>query len=138
MRKQRAGFTFVLCQDEGEAGLLPGSKIQETERRIMDERTFQKRFASLLEGIGDLPVEAQESLMRWSDTDVQTQSRSQFLDSLDALRMGLTYVVFDLEATRRENRFLRRLLDDEAAARSDARDREQDGEGEGESVHDEE
>lgn len=104
----------------------------------MDERTFQKRFASLLEGIGDLPVEAQESLMRWSDTDVQTQSRSQFLDSLDALRMGLTYVVFDLEATRRENRFLRRLLDDEAAARSDARDREQDGEGEGESFHDEE
>lgn len=103
----------------------------------MDERTFQKRFASLLEGIGDLPVEAQESLMRCTDTDVQTQTPSAFLDALDALRMGLTYVVFDLEATRRENRFLRRLLEDEAAARSDAREREQDGEGEGESFHDE-
>ena len=75
--------------------------------------------------------------MRCTDTDVQTQTPSAFLDALDALRMGLTYVVFDLEATRRENRFLRRLLEDEAAARSDAREREQDGEDEGESFHDE-
>ena len=59
------------------------------------------------------------------------------VDVIDALRLGMTYLVFDLEATQRENRYLRRLLEDQARARSDARDREQEDEGDGESFHDE-
>jgi hypothetical protein len=32
-------------------------------------------------------------------------------DSLDHLRLAIKYLVFDLEATKRENRLLRELLD---------------------------
>ena len=32
-------------------------------------------------------------------------------DSLDHLRLSIKYLVFDLEATKRENRLLRELLD---------------------------
>ena len=32
-------------------------------------------------------------------------------DSLDYLRLSVKYLVFDLEATRRENQYLRKLLD---------------------------
>ena len=32
-------------------------------------------------------------------------------ESLDRLRLAIKYLVFDLEATKRENRLLRELLD---------------------------
>jgi hypothetical protein len=36
---------------------------------------------------------------------------SDLQDSLDYLRLSVKYLVFDLEATRRENQYLRKLLD---------------------------
>ena len=36
-------------------------------------------------------------------------------DSLDYLRLSVKYLVFDLEATRRENKYLRGLLDEHGA-----------------------
>lgn len=33
-------------------------------------------------------------------------------DSVDFLRLNIKYLMFDLEATRRENAYLRRLFDD--------------------------
>jgi hypothetical protein len=35
-------------------------------------------------------------------------------ESLDYLRLSIKYLVFDLEATRRENQYLRKLLDRQA------------------------
>ncbi|MHC4982942.1 MAG: hypothetical protein ACYTF6_07215 [Planctomycetota bacterium] len=32
-------------------------------------------------------------------------------EALDQLRLGLTYLLFDVEATRRENRYLRQMLE---------------------------
>jgi nitric oxide reductase activation protein len=40
-------------------------------------------------------------------------------DSLDQLRLSVKYLVFDLEATRRENRYLRKLLSGDGEAASD-------------------
>ena len=34
------------------------------------------------------------------------------MDALDYFRLGIKYLIFDLEATRRENKFLRRLLEE--------------------------
>ena len=38
-------------------------------------------------------------------------NESNFDASLDHLRLSVKYLVFDLEATRRENQYLRKLLD---------------------------
>ncbi len=41
------------------------------------------------------------------------KSLSDLQDSLDYLRISIKYTVFDLEATRRENTYLRKLLEGE-------------------------
>ena len=41
-------------------------------------------------------------------------------DLLDTLRMQINYVAFDLEATRRENRYLRQMLDTRPHSQPDA------------------
>jgi hypothetical protein len=38
------------------------------------------------------------------------QSLSSVQESLDYLRLSIKYLVFDLEATRRENGYLRKML----------------------------
>ena len=43
------------------------------------------------------------------------QSVGELQEALDYLRLSVKYLVFDLEATRRENAYLRRML--EASAR---------------------
>ena len=45
-------------------------------------------------------------------------------DSLDYLRLSVKYLVFDLEATRRENQYLRKLLDRQNSQGSDQEGRE--------------
>ncbi len=96
----------------------------------MDERTFQRRLVSLLGGIEDLPEAAQEALAKCAGLDGQGDDDLKPVDLLHAMRLGVTYIVFDLEATRRENRFLRRMLNEQSQSRSDARDHEDEREGE--------
>jgi hypothetical protein len=43
------------------------------------------------------------------------QSVDRLQESLDYLRVCIKYQVFDLEATRRENQYLRKLLEDNAS-----------------------
>ncbi len=40
-------------------------------------------------------------------------------DSLNHLRLQIKYLIFDLEATRRENRYLRRMLENRQGPKSD-------------------
>ena len=40
-------------------------------------------------------------------------------DSLDQLRLQVKYLMFDLEATRRENRYLRQMLENRHRPKSD-------------------
>jgi hypothetical protein len=42
---------------------------------------------------------------------VEPDPRETMLECLDRLRLQTKYLVFDLEATRRENRYLRMMLD---------------------------
>jgi hypothetical protein len=46
---------------------------------------------------------------------------AELQDSLDHLRLSVKYLVFDLEATRRENQYLRRLIDSQGE-RADGHD----------------
>jgi small-conductance mechanosensitive channel len=83
----------------------------------MDEQQFQSRLQEMLDEIKGLDVDpatkqkltqhAQESHERFKKTRDAVQ---QMQDSLDHLRISVKYLVFDLEATRRENKVLRAML----------------------------
>lgn len=93
----------------------------------MDEATFQSKLAELMGEISALPTSQRQKLAEMAQ---QTQERhaklrktvSDLQESLDYLRLSIKYLVFDLEATRRENACLRKML----------QERHTDGENEGE------
>ena len=82
----------------------------------MDEKTFQERLAELMGEISTLPKTERDKLTELAQ---QTQQRHSKLrktvhdlqESLDYLRLSIKYLVFDLEATRRENEYLRKMLE---------------------------
>lgn len=81
----------------------------------MNERDFQNKLDELLLQINDLPEEKRGQLRQLAE---ETRSRHEKIretvkslqDSVDYLRLGVKYLVFDLEATRRENDQLRTML----------------------------
>jgi len=81
----------------------------------MNEQDFQARLAELIERIGDLPENEQDRLKALAEEtkDRHTRMRKtigELQESLDYLRLSVKYLVFDLEATRRENGYLRKLI----------------------------
>ena len=82
----------------------------------MDETTFQTKLAELMGEISTLPASEREKIEVLAK---ETQERHQQLrqsinslqESLDWLRLSVKYLVFDLEATRRENAYLRQMLE---------------------------
>lgn len=77
---------------------------------------FQRKLADLVSGIEDLPAENQRQLERLV---TETQDRhhrmretvKELTETLDYLRLSVKYLVFDLEATRRENKYLRKMIE---------------------------
>ncbi|MCL4742306.1 MAG: hypothetical protein KJZ54_08895 [Phycisphaerales bacterium] len=92
----------------------------------MDEREFEKRLGDLIGQINTLPPGERERLEQLA---AETRDRHERMrrtlgdlqESLDYLRLSVKYLVFDLEATRRENRYLRQLLDEHAGPDADRR-----------------
>ena len=83
----------------------------------MNEETFQRKLAELVAEIGTLPASEREKLQLLAE---QTKERhkqlkktvSNLQESIDFLRLSIKYMLFDLEATRRENAYLRKMLED--------------------------
>ncbi len=90
----------------------------------MDEKAFQAKLAELMGEISTLPKAEREKLEKMAQ---KTKERHQKLkktvgdlqESLDYLRLSIKYLVFDLEATRRENRYLRKMLEEDTSGRDD-------------------
>ena len=90
----------------------------------MDESTFQNKLAELMDEISSLPKTERDKLTALA---AQTKQRHQKLrktvndlqESLDYLRVAIKYLVFDLEATRRENRYLRQMLEQQRSGDED-------------------
>ena len=90
----------------------------------MDEAKFQTKLAELMSEISTLPKAEREKLTKMAE---QTQQRHKKLrktvtdlqESLDYLRLSIKYLVFDLEATRRENSYLRKMLEQRHADQDD-------------------
>jgi len=84
----------------------------------MKDNDFNNKLSELLEKIEELPEDQQGRLRALAD---ETKKRHETIretvkglqENLDHLRLSVKYLVFDLEATRRENSYLRNLLDAE-------------------------
>lgn len=87
----------------------------------MDEKTFQHKLSELVAEIGTLPAHEREKLERLAEetkqryTDLKA-SVAGIQESIDFLRLSIKYLIFDLEATRRENAQLRKMLESEPDA----------------------
>ena len=81
----------------------------------MNEQEFQQRLGELISQIDQMPDGQRQAMHELAE---QTKARHEKLrksvrdlqESLDYLRLSVKYLVFDLEATRRENQYLRKML----------------------------
>lgn len=94
----------------------------------MNEQEFQAKLGELIKQIGDLPEGDRERLTKLAGEtkdrhDKMRTTLAGLQDSLDYLRLSVKYLVFDLEATRRENQYLRKMLE-----RQSNKDRSRDAE----------
>ena len=83
----------------------------------MNENTFQKKLAELVAEIGTLPAGDREKLeMLVEETRERHQKLKQTVnnlhESIDFLRLSIKYLLFDLEATRRETHQMRKMLEE--------------------------
>lgn len=82
----------------------------------MSEQDFQNKMIELMGQINELPPEERPKLERLAQETRERHDRmkktlGELQESLDQLRLTVKYLVFDLEATRRENKYLRKLID---------------------------
>jgi len=95
--------------------MLVDIETSELPGKIMNEKAFQKRLNELLAEIRSMPQPQRTRLELLAE---ETKKRHKELkttfislqENLDYLRLSLKYLLFDLEATRRENGQLRKLL----------------------------
>lgn len=86
----------------------------------MTEQEFQTKLTALLNQIGTLPDAEKPKLEALASETKQRHEKmkktiGELQESLDYLRLSVKYLVFDLEATRRENKYLRTLIDSSAS-----------------------
>ena len=87
----------------------------------MNEQELHGKLAELMEEISTLPVTERQKLVKLAEESRQRHERlratvSSLQESLDYLRLSIKYLVFDLEATRRENGYLRKMLEEAGEA----------------------
>ncbi|MCB9849968.1 MAG: transcriptional regulator [Phycisphaerales bacterium] len=83
----------------------------------MNENTFQKKLAELVAEIGTLPDADRAKLELLAEETKQRhqklkQTVNNLQESIDFLRLSIKYLLFDLEATRRENQQMRKMLEE--------------------------
>ena len=82
----------------------------------MNEAAFEKKLNELVKEIGTVPLPQQRNFISWvKRTSIYHKQLkkgvSSLQESMDYLRVSIKYVLFDLEATRRENDYLKKLLE---------------------------
>ena len=85
----------------------------------MDEAAFEQQISELLVEMQKFPELEKKKLDQVgpaaaNQREKLRQSVASLQNSLDYLRLSIKYLAFDLEATKRENRILRRMLEGDA------------------------
>ena len=83
----------------------------------MNEESFQRKLSELIAEIGTLPAGERDKLELLAAQTRQRHSQlketvTSLQESIDFVRLAIKYLLFDLEATRRENAQLRKTLED--------------------------
>ena len=83
----------------------------------MDNEAFARKLDEIVEEIGSIPRPVKKKLIvLGKKTDKYNKRFEKTVEhlhgTLDCLRISIKYLLFDLEATRRENTYLRKLLED--------------------------
>ncbi len=83
----------------------------------MDENYFENKLDELVKEIGTMPPRQKEKLENLAkQTNLYHKKLKKSVDnlqeSLDYLRVSIKYLLFDLEATKRENSYLKKLLEE--------------------------
>ena len=94
----------------------------------MDEISFQDKMNQILERIRELPGSGAAADSAEARRERVQSSVNELQDALDYLRLSVKYLVFDLEATRRENAYLRRMIEQSNRERGQKRDDDAPGE----------
>lgn len=81
----------------------------------MDETALREKVGQLLSAVHRLPAEeearpAGPAVSGSRGASAMKREMAALEDSLDQIRLAVKYLVFDLEATKRENRVLKKLL----------------------------
>ena len=77
----------------------------------MKEVAVKKEIVSISHIISMMPATGKNKAARHSHLVEPAGEKSSLEDTLEGLRLHVKYIVFDLEATRRENRYLRQMLE---------------------------
>ncbi len=83
----------------------------------MDNAHFEKKLEEMIDQAAEIPAPEREKFFilarKTRENHKALQEKiSTLQQSLDYLRLGVKYLIFDLEATRRENIELRQKLND--------------------------
>ena len=87
------------------------------KNRVMDEARLEDKLKELVKEFGGMADPQYKKLAKLAKRAQDNRKRLQrsvnnLQESLDYLRVCIKYQLFDLEATRRENKYLRKLLDE--------------------------
>ncbi len=117
----RLGMNFALFTSKGRRkvpnqGDLKGNCVRESSN-VMDKTSLEDRLNELMKEFGGMSNPGYRKLAMLAkqarDGHKQLQKSVDSLqESLDYLRICIKYQLFDLEATRRENKYLRRMLEE--------------------------
>jgi uncharacterized protein YpuA (DUF1002 family) len=83
----------------------------------MDEGKFREQLDDLIKKMDNLPESQKQRLVDLALESKENHAKlkknvSALQESLDYLRLSTKYLLFDLEATRRENTYLRKMLEE--------------------------
>lgn len=83
----------------------------------MEDGVFEDKLNELVKEIGSIPAPERQKLIMLARKTHNCQKKlkssvNSLQESLDYLRVSIKYILFDLEATRRENAYLKHLLKD--------------------------
>ncbi|RIL05792.1 MAG: transcriptional regulator [Proteobacteria bacterium] len=79
----------------------------------MDEATFQTKLAELTAEIESTPGTERAKLADEAQKQKLRDTIHSLQESIDYLRLSIKYLLFDLEATRRENGYLRKMIEED-------------------------
>lgn len=86
------------------------------EGEVMDEPSLEDKLKELVREVGGTSNPQHQKLAKLAEQAHDNHKRLQdsvnnLRESLDYLRVCIKYQLFDLEATRRENEYLRKMLE---------------------------